>query len=284
MSERMLITGASGHLGRVTAERAAAAGWDVVGTYLSNAGEAAAGERLDIRDAGAVEALLRRVRPAVVVHSAAGRDDWRVIADGAAHVAVAARAAGARLVHLSSEALFSGREVTYDEDAVPDPIYRYGAAKAAAETGVRAIDPAAAVVRTSLIVGHGRGAHEVLTHDLIAGRAKGLLFTDQVRKPIHVDDLADSVLELAVDGYAGVLNVAGADVISRYDLGVLVALRDGLDPGLIPNGPIPAGLTVPVDVRLATGKAAGMLKTRLRGCHEFLSTPAAAARAWRRPG
>ncbi|MCW2637706.1 MAG: epimerase, partial [Dactylosporangium sp.] len=182
MTDRILIIGATGHLGRKAAERAADAGWSVVGTYFTAATETAT-ERVDIRDSIAVRELLQRVRPDVVVHTAAGRDDWRVIADGAAHVAVAAAALGVRLVHVSSDAVFSGREVDYDEAALPDPVTRYGAAKAAAETAVRAIAPTATMVRTSLILGDGRGAHEVLTHELISGQADGVLFTDQIRKP-----------------------------------------------------------------------------------------------------
>ncbi|MFF5296052.1 sugar nucleotide-binding protein [Paractinoplanes globisporus] len=265
---RMLITGVSGHLGGTTAARAAAAGWDVAGTYFSNPAEGA--EWLDVRDRAAVGEFVMRVRPDVIVHTAAGRDDWPLIADGSAYVALAAARAGARLVHVSTEAVFSGRDVHYDESAQPDPVYPYGAAKAAAETAVRAIDPAAAVVRTSLILGYGRGVHEKLTRDLAAGRAPGMLFTDQIRKPIHVDDLADALIELASNGYAGVLNVAGADAISRYELGVLVAERDGIDPASIPHGPTPAGVTAPADLRLAIGRAAELLKTRLRGCREFV--------------
>jgi len=147
MAERILITGATGHLGSCVAERAANAGWSVVGTYLRAASEVA-DEQVDVRDAAAVRELVRRVRPDVVIHTAAGRSDWRVIADGAAHVAVAAAAQGSRLVHVSSDAVFSGREVEYDESAPPDPLYLYGAAKAAAETAIAAVDPAAAVVRT----------------------------------------------------------------------------------------------------------------------------------------
>jgi dTDP-4-dehydrorhamnose reductase len=274
---RMLITGVSGHLGGTTARRAAAAGWEVTGTYFSN--PVGRGEWLDVRDRPAVDDLIGRAEPDVVVHTAAGREDWALIADGSAYVALAAARAGARLVHVSTEAVFSGRDGWYDEDALPDPIYRYGAAKAAAETAVRAIDPAAAVVRTSLILGYGRGAAEKLTHDLAAGRVRGLLFTDQIRRPIHVDDLADALIELAGNGYPGVLNVAGSDAISRYELGLLVAGRDGIDPERIPHGPTPAGLTLPADIRLTTDRATRLLTTRLRGCREFVPQDAASASA-----
>lgn len=272
MAGRMVVTGATGFLGRRVASRAAAAGWAVVGTYLDRPAETA-DERLDIRDPSAVREFVRRVRPDVLVHAAAGRDrnDWRATADGAANVAVAAAAAGVRLIHVSSDAVFSGRDGEYDETALPDPVYRYGAAKAAAETAVRAVAPDAAVVRTSLIVGYGLGGHEILTHALASGRARGGLFTDQIRKPVHVDDLADALLELASNGYRGVLNVAGTDAISRYDLGVLVARRDGLDPARIPAARLAdSAMTSPADVRLRLDKAQSLLRTRLRGVHEFM--------------
>jgi dTDP-4-dehydrorhamnose reductase len=268
----MVVTGASGFLGRAVAVRAAVAGWSVVGTYFT-APAATADERLDIREPSAVRDFVRRIRPDAVVHAATGRDrdDWRTTADGAAHVAVAAAAAGVRLVHVSSDAVFSGRDVEYDETALPDPVYRYGAAKAAAETAVRAVADDAAVVRTSLILGYGQSGHEILTHRLASGAAEGVLFTDQIRKPVHVDDLADALLELAAGDYRGVLNVAGPDVISRYDLGLLVARRDGLDPARIPAGRL-ADLPVsaPTDVRLRLDKAQSLLRTRLRGVHEFM--------------
>jgi dTDP-4-dehydrorhamnose reductase len=273
MTGRILVTGATGHLGSRVAARAAGAGWSVTGTYLRAPTEVA-GERLDVRDAGAVRELVRRVRPDVVIHTAAGRDDWRVIADGAAHVAVAAAAQGSRMVHVSTDALFSGREVDYDESAPPDPVYRYGAAKAAAETAVAAVDPAAAVVRTSLILGHGGGQHEILTRDLIAGRVPGALFTDMIRKPVHVDDLADALLELAENDYRGVLNVTGPDAINRYDLGVLIAGREGLDPARLPAATLAdSGMRFPADVRLTTDRAVSLLRTRLRGVHEFMGVP-----------
>ena len=271
MVATILVTGASGYLDAQLAQRAGVAGWSVVGTYFTAAPDTA-GLRLDIRDLAAVRETMRRVRPDVVVHAAAGRDDWRAIADGAAHVAVGAVSSNARLVHISSDAVFSGIDVHYAEASAPDPVYPYGAAKAAAETAVRAIAPAAAVVRTSLILGDGRGAHEILTHRLASGQVNGALFTDEIRKPVHVDDLADAILELAAHEYEGVINVAGPDVISRYDLGVLVARRDGLDPARVPAARLAdLRLSRPTDVRLRTETATSVPRTRLRGAHEFMA-------------
>ncbi|MET7425167.1 sugar nucleotide-binding protein [Dactylosporangium sp. NPDC005555] len=276
MTGNLLVTGATGSLGRRVYEQAKAAGWTVTGTFFAT--PAPGGDRrLDIRDRDQVAAVVRDTRPDVVIHTAAGRDrgDWASLADGAAHVAVAAAAAGARLVHMSSDAVFSGREVHYDESALPDPTYRYGAAKAAAETAVAAIHPSAALVRTSTILGDGPehgGAHEVLTHDLATGRVGGALFTDEIRMPVHVDDLAAALLEVAAGGHRGILNIAGPQPLSRYDLGVLVAIRDGLDPAAIPSARsrdlFP---NRPLDVRLDSALAVSLLTVRLRPVSEFMA-------------
>lgn len=74
-------------------------------------------------------------------------------------LAQAAAQRGIRLVHVSSDALFSGRRHDqYDEACLPDPVTPYGAAKAAAETAVRLLDAGAVVARTSLIIGDGRSS------------------------------------------------------------------------------------------------------------------------------
>jgi hypothetical protein len=61
-------------------------------------------------------------------------------------------------------------------------------------------------------------------HALASGAAAGTLFTDEVRCPVHVADLAAALLELAASPHAGVCHVAGADAISRYELGLQVTL------------------------------------------------------------
>ncbi|MET8911556.1 sugar nucleotide-binding protein [Micromonospora sp. NPDC004551] len=265
----LLVVGASGFLGAEVCRQAVAAGHRVVGTCHSGA-VAVPGvvrRRLDVTDPAAVRALLTEVRPDAVVATPYRYDDWAVTADGAAHIAVAAAEVGARLVHLSSDALHAGRPTPYADDDVPTPVHPYGAAKAAAETAVRAVDPGALLVRTSLIVGEGSKQIQ-LCRDALAGRA--VLFTDELRCPIHVADLAAAVLELVPGGHAGSLNVAGPDAVSRAELGLLVARHDGVDAnGLTTTTIAEAGLHRPAEVVLDSARATGLLRTRLRGVTEL---------------
>ncbi|MEU1602806.1 SDR family oxidoreductase [Micromonospora matsumotoense] len=268
---RALVVGGSGFLGGEVCRRGVAAGWSVVGTCCS--GEVGvpgvAARRLDVTDREAVRRLVAEVRPDVVVATAYRNDDWTVTADGAAHVAYAAAEVGARLVHLSSDALHAGRPTPYLDDDVPTPVHPYGAAKAAAETAVRVVDPGAVLVRTSLILGEGSKQIQ-LCRDALAGRAT--LFTDELRCPVDVGDLADAVLELAGSALAGPLNVAGPEPVSRAGLGLLVARRYGIDPaGMTTTTTTAAGLRRPTDVRLDSSRATALLRTRLRGVTELLA-------------
>jgi dTDP-4-dehydrorhamnose reductase len=247
--------------------QAAAAGHDVTGTQFSARYQGL--RRLDIRDAGAVAEVIAQVRPDAVVNAAYSKGSWAATAVGPGHLAACCAQAGIRLVHVSSDAVFSGDLESYDESCDPSPVSEYGAAKAAAEVVVAARNPKAAIVRTSWITGDdGRSGSERLTAGLARGGA-GALFTDDVKTPVHVADLAAAVLELCASGLAGVLHVAGADAVSRYELGCLIAARDGLVPAALPSGTRASAGMKPSVVRLDVTRAAGLLATRLRGAREF---------------
>ncbi len=270
------MIGGSGLLGLRITRQAKLAGHSVVATFHASAPPTAGTDwrKLDIRRRDDVMALALDARPDMIINAAYRQSDWETTADGAAHVALAAVAAGARLVHVSSDAVFSGSAPSYDETRPPDPVTPYGAAKAAAETAVKAIAPAAVIARTSLIIGDGDSPPERLVHALASGAATGVLFADEVRCPVDVTDLASALLELAVSGHAGICHVAGTDAISRYQLGLLIAARDGLEQAALPVGLRAAtGRLGALDVRLDSTKTQAKLTTRLRGAHEFLATP-----------
>jgi dTDP-4-dehydrorhamnose reductase len=203
--------------------------------------------RVDVLDAEALAAAVAGA--AVVIHTAYRQADARVNAEGSANVARAAAATGARLVHLSSDMVFSGRHGRpYDERALPDPITAYGASKAEAERLVAEACPEAVLVRTSLIYSDDEPIDPSWTY-----------FDDEIRCPVHVADLAAACLELASrTDVSGPLHVAGADAVSRLQFAQLLSGRDDLR-----SGPTPPDR--PRDLRLDCAKARGLLRTQPRG-------------------
>ncbi|MET7695144.1 sugar nucleotide-binding protein [Streptomyces sp. NPDC005483] len=273
-----LIIGGSGFLGAELIRQATAAGQATAATYATRPGDSvqAVWYPLDLRDAGRLGAVMSEVSPQVIINASSGGADWAVTAQAPIRLAMTAARHGVRLVHVSSDAVFSGARVHYDESSLPDPITPYGAAKAAAETGILAVYPEAVVARTSLIIGDGGSAHERLVHELAVGTRDGVLFTDDIRCPVHVADLAAALLELASGDSSGVHHVAGPDAVSRHELGVLIARRDGLDASSLPTGrridsPLPGALDVRLDSRATQRK----LSTTLRGARAVLHGPAA---------
>src|SRR5512142_2244504 len=274
---KLLVVGGTGLLGQELTRQARRAGHRVVATFHRSRPTPLAGvtwQALDIRRRHDVGALVTNIRPQVIFNAAFRQADWATTADGAMHVAAAAATVGAQLVHVSSDAVFSGTAGRYDETCPPDPVTPYGAAKAAAETAVKGLVPTAVIARTSLIVGDGGSPHERYVSALASGTRAGVLFTDDVRCPVHVTDLASALLELAAAARGGVHHVAGADAVSRYELGVLIARRDGLDDTTLPTGlRAGSGLGGPIAVRLDCARTQARLTTRLRGAREFLTTP-----------
>jgi dTDP-4-dehydrorhamnose reductase len=189
--------------------------------------------------------------------------------------------AGARLIHMSSDALFDGERVgSYHERDDPSPITPYGAAKAAAERLVAEAHPAALIVRTSLIYGGIHpGPHEQLVLDALSGQADVAFYTDELRCPITVGDLAAALLEVAPTDRAGRLHMAGADVVSRYEFAWLVAAAHRQDPArLRAAASATSDVRRPRNCALDSSLAGQLLRTRLRGVREVLSQSAVSSK------
>ncbi len=246
---RLHVTGGTGYLG----------------TELRRQAPHATSERVEIRDAAAVDALLTRIQPEVVVHTAYLQDGpgaFEITVDGAENVARAAASVGARLIHLSTDVVFDGRKGSpYIEEDEPCPVTDYGRAKAEAERRVAAAHQRVLIVRTSLIVG-GRAfppsKHERTAHDEAA-----TFYDDEIRSPVQVADLASAVLELAGADLSGLLHVAGADAVSRADLAQLVVRRPVRRAAAPPSRPL--------DCSLDSSRARAILHTELRGVRSVLA-------------
>lgn len=226
----LLIIGGSGYLGRALVRLAAASLSPDQFNYTYHSHDPLGlpqGRRLDLRRFVDVASLLAGLRPSAVIHTAGSNriDDMAaVITRGTAHlVAATAAAAGdeARLIHLSSDAIFDGTAAPYDETALPAPLHAYGLAKAEAERLVLDSHANSVVVRTSLIYGLEEMDHSTAWTAAALRTGKPVtLFTNQLRNPVWTDTLAAACLELAGSDFRGVLNVAGEEVLSRAAFGL----------------------------------------------------------------
>jgi dTDP-4-dehydrorhamnose reductase len=253
----VFVTGIGGYLGRAVAElRPGAKGI---------AGRAVA----DVRDQDAIAAALDAAHADAVVHTAYVQDgpDARAInVQRSANVARAAQERGLRLVHVSTDVVFSGDLCRPIREAdPPDPVTEYGRTKAEAEAAVLDAHPGAVIVRTSLIY----GGTEPSRHERLALDPSMTFYEDELRTPVAAPELAAALLELAArPEIRGPLHVAGADAVSRAGFARLVAAANGRDPGAIRGAPRPADR--PGDLRLDCSKARSLLSTRLRGVREVL--------------
>ncbi len=274
-----LITGGTGYLGSALIRHARARGLPVAATFHSQVPQQPGVRwyQLDLRNPVAIQTLISELRPAVIIHTAFRQyepDLMTITGDGAGHVAAAAAQIGARLIHLSSDVIFDGeKNGAYTETDRPSPITSYGEAKARAEVLVQAAHPAAAIVRTSLIYGFDPiDRHSAFALAIARGERSEKLFRDELRCPVFVDDLATALLDLAQSDYCGVIHFAGAETLSRYEWGRLLAQAYGFNPDRIPSAlsaesPIRRPRNCALDTSLAR-----QLGYRLRGAREVLQT------------
>lgn len=251
----MLVTGATGFLGRHLVSGPATARWQIL----------APGSRaMDVRRRDTTISTIRDWRPDVVVHLAYRKDDRSIIEDGSRHVAEGAAAVGARLVHLSTDVVFGGRPAPYTERDHPTPMTPYGRHKFAAERAVAEIHPAAVIVRTSLIYGTERPspAQEALAAWLRSEPDAPTVsfFTDEFRCPVHAADLAAAISALAGrPDVSGPLHVTGPERVSRAQFADLMARHLGFTTARIPTGTIAeSGLDRPGNVVLDVSAAADL--------------------------
>nr|WP_063738525.1 dTDP-4-dehydrorhamnose reductase [Streptomyces rimosus] len=191
---------------------------------LSQGGHTAVGlgrRILDITEASAVWQAMATHRPTVVVNCAA----WTAVDDaeaheeeallvngrGPAHLGAACAASGARLLHVSTDYVFSGEADTpYTEDHEPDPRTAYGRGKLAGERAVLGLLPHTGyVIRTGWLYGAGGG--NFVRTIIRMERSKSTLdvVDDQRGQPTWAADLADLLVSL---GNAAVLGTAPAGV------------------------------------------------------------------------
>lgn len=268
------VTGAGGLIGsHLDAAQKLASAWDVIGLTRAD---------LDLTDADAVTRRFHAESPGLVIHCAANSSSVECekapslarIQNVEVTARLAELCANVQFLFLSTDLVFDGRKGNYTELDSVSPLGVYAETKVAAEQ-ITLANPRHTVVRTSLNGGVSpkgtRSFDEQARNAWQAGQTLRL-FTDEFRSPIDASVTAHAIWELARANATGLFHIAGAERLSRFELGQLLAARS---PELNPRIESASlkeyrGAPRPPDCSLNSAKAQALLSFPLPRYSEWL--------------
>jgi dTDP-4-dehydrorhamnose reductase len=271
---KIFITGGSGLLGSKVAEIAQARGDEVFSGYAHNLPEYGRAAKFDLLDEMSISELIGKIKPEVIIHSAALTDvdrcerekelAYQMNVEGTRAIATAAENAGSFLIYISTDYVFDGNRGMYREDDSTNPVSYYGYSKLLGEKFCRGC-----IARTCVIYGSRPASGKVnfalwLLNSLKSGKPVRVV-TDQFITPTLNTNLAKMVLEAADRRLSGVYHLAGATRISRYDYalelaGVFDLKADLIQPSRMDD--LKWAARRPKDSSLDTSKARGVLANK----------------------
>lgn len=219
---KILITGGSGQLGSDCC-RILARNYELL---------APPSPELDIGDAVAIREAVSGFKPDIVLNCAAfakvdaceaERDlAWRINAEGPENLARAAKAAGAVLVHISTDYVFDGRRSApepYGEEDSPNPLSWYGRSKLAGEERIVALGGRHLIIRTAWLYGiEGRNFLKAILRAAVHEPQKEIrVVSDQFGSLTWTCRLALQIDRLLAAGYEGLCHATAEGVGSWFD-------------------------------------------------------------------
>jgi dTDP-4-dehydrorhamnose reductase len=243
---KILVTGAAGQLGKQLMQ-SIPADCEVIGMGR---------DVLDISDLNTVSNIVSRTSPDIIINAAAYTAVDRaetepekalaVNAQGVANLAEAALAGNIRLIHISTDFIFDGKQsLPYQPDSPANPLNVYGASKWAGEQRITASNNLSyVIVRTAWVYSaHGNNFVKTILR-LLKERQQLAVITDQIGSPTWTGGLAKGIWAIAGNAsISGMVNWSDAGVASWYDFAVAIqeeAINIGLITRSIPITAIPS--------------------------------------------
>lgn len=216
--ERIWVAGAQGQVGSAFAQLLDRTEVELLLTDL---------EDVDITNADSVRTFVDMNRPQVIINCVGmtditqcqeNKDDaFRVNALGARNLSVAARSRSARLVQISTDDVFDGKNTApYDEFDVPAPLSIYGKSKLAGENFVKEIAPKHLIIRSSWVYGNGKN----FVTDVLEQARLGKEITvagGQFASPTSAADVAEIIYTLLGEEAYGTYHATCQGYCSRFE-------------------------------------------------------------------
>ncbi len=161
---------------------------------------------------------------------------WKINVKGVEYLAECARILECRLIHISSDYVFDGKNGPYQEIDRPNPISYYGREKLAAENALRISGAMYSIVRTNVLYGptkYGRADFVKWVYDSLKNGKPIRIVNDQFNNPTLIEDLVDGINRIYAYRKEGIYHIGGAEFLQRYDFTLRIADFFQLDKSLI---------------------------------------------------
>ena len=228
----MIIFGGSGQLGKSLS---------MVFPEAATYSHSLSNKKVDVSDIEKLKIIFESEKPETVLNASAFTNvdacemekerAFAVNSMGVRNITTLCREYHSKLIHFSTDYVFSGDKGLYSEDSIPDPINYYGFSKSIGDAYALSLE-SSLLIRTSGVYGYGNNFPRFVYENLTEGKMVSVI--EGYYSPITSDLLALSVKYLIIHnpGMSAVLNIAG-ERISRIDLAKNIAKTFDLDSQLI---------------------------------------------------
>lgn len=229
-SKRIFITGIKGQLG-TTLDKYLSSYFNV----LNNQGDL---KNIDISDKSELKYIFKELSPDYIINCAAltnvdfceqnKSNSYEVNVNGIKNI-ISCTTNDTKIIHISTDYVFSGNRNIYNESDIPNPLSYYGKNKLESENILRSSNRNYLIIRPSVIFGNTGNNFYVWVRDSLKNNKDISVVTDQISNPTWSWSLSEAIYKCILSNISGLFHYGGEEIISRYDFAVKIAKVHGFN-------------------------------------------------------
>lgn len=242
---KVLVTGATGLVGKQVTKDLWEKNFEIYSCYNVEKPESGIPTHLDISKKDEISNVLQAIKPDAVIHLAAMTDvdlceihkELAVLINTKATEVLGREAEkhNAFFVYISTDYVFNGKKSMKNENDAPKPLNTYGKSKLDGEIALKSLTTPYTIVRTSTPFGlhPKKKSFPIWVKENLELKKEIPVIIDQYTSPTYVPNLSKMLIEVVLKKITGIIHLAGASRLSRYEFAQMIAEKLNLDKTLL---------------------------------------------------